>query len=263
MIKNLVIGPGAMGFYMYLGTIAKLRDTGKLNDLEEISGASAGALIGLMYCMYKGDIKKILEVSLKIPIKKLMKLDIKTLVTKYGLISLCHVKNQISSMCTEELGKSDITFKELFNFFNVKLHISSYCVQIGKTKYFSVDSTPEMSVIEAVCASVAIPFLFSSIKLKDGMNYIDGGAIETAPGGPFIGKLDVLVIKISYDNCIVNVKDIKSYALSLLYANMQLRYTYSFPTFNIICEENIFDFGASVDNKIKMYTSGYMQEFSH
>jgi len=261
-MKHLAIGPGAMGFYLYLGSLTRMSDKGHLKDLEEISGSSAGAIIGLMYCLTRGDMKKILDTSLKIPVNHLMRPNLKTLLTKYGLIPLGKIRKTFSDVCVTEASKDDITFKELFDFFNVKLHVSAYCVQLEKIRYFSVDTSPDMSVLDAVCASIAIPFLFSSIKLNDGMNYIDGGSIETAPGGPFVGKDDVLILKMSYDNWMIDVKDIKSYALNLLYATMKLRYTYSFPTFNIICEGDVFDFGASSESKLRMFTAGYAQEFS-
>jgi predicted acylesterase/phospholipase RssA len=263
MVKYLSIGPGAMGFYVYLGAISKLKDHKIIkDDLEEISGASAGALLGFLYCLMKGDIKNILEYSLKIPVNNLMKINIKSLLKNYGLVPLKNIRKVLSEMCEREMKQTDINFRELYDYFPIKLHVSSYCVQIEKTKYFSVDTTPEASILDAVCASIAIPFIFSTVKMDDGMNYIDGGAVESTPSGVFVSKNDVLAIKLGWEGWSLNIKDLKSYAMSLLYANMKLRYNYEIPTWNLSCDSEVFNFGASSESKIRMYMAGYSQEFS-
>jgi predicted acylesterase/phospholipase RssA len=262
MVTHLAIGPGAMGFYLYLGTLARLKDKGKLEELEEISGASAGSILGFMYCLMKGDIQKILEYSIRIPVKDVMKPNLKILIKKFGLISASKIRKILADVCMKEYSRNDITFKELYEFYPIKLHITAYCVQLEKTTYFSVDTSPETSVLDVICASIAIPFLFSSVKL-DGMNYIDGGSAETTPSGSFLGKKSPLALRLGYSGWDPDVKDIKSYALSLLYATMKLRYDYDVPTWHLVIKDDAFDFGASSEAKIRMYTSGYSQEFSH
>ena len=86
-MKNLIIGPGAMGFFMYLGIVSKLKREGQLDDLEALSGASAGALIGFLFCLTKGDPTKALDFALSVPVKQIMKPNIKCLLKDYGLIS--------------------------------------------------------------------------------------------------------------------------------------------------------------------------------
>jgi predicted acylesterase/phospholipase RssA len=116
-----------------------------------------------------------------------------------------------------------------------------------------------MSVLDAVCASVAIPFLFSSVKLSDGWNYIDGGASEAIPGGPFLGRPDVLVLNLEWDS-LTEVKDLKSYALNILYSTMKLRHNYGYPSLNMtIPDGTAFDFGASNEAKIRLFLRGYDQ----
>jgi predicted acylesterase/phospholipase RssA len=258
MIKNLSIGPGAMGYFLYLGTIARLKDKGYLKNLDEISGASAGAILGFMYCLMKGDIRKIVDYSIEVPVKDVMKINLKNLFKKFGLISTIKIRKILSDMCMRD----DITFEELYELYPVKLHISAYCIQLEKTKYFSVDTTPTLSVLDAICASIAIPFLFSAVKLSDGMHYIDGGSIESTPSGAFIGRDGVLALRLGMNGWDPDVKDIKAYALSLLYATMKLRYDYPVPTQHLYIQDDVFNFGASSESKIRMFTSGYAQEFS-
>jgi len=262
MVTHLAVGPGAMGFYVYLGAITKLRDKGQLDELVEIAGASAGALIGLLYCLMKGDAKKILEYSLTIPIKDIMKPNIKNILKNFGLIPLNKIRKLLSSICLRETLKDDLTFRELYEFYPIKLHVSAYCIQLEKTKYFSVDTTPEVGILDVMCASIAVPFLFSSVKLEDGLSYIDGGSVETTPSGVFIGNENAVAYRISGEGWGPNVKDLKTYAISLLYATMKLRYEYPIRTRSLIIQDDAYDFGASSESKIRMYMSGYSQEFS-
>ena len=50
-MKYLVIGPGALGLFSFIGLLHKIKHT--LDDVEEISGASAGSLIGLFLSLNK------------------------------------------------------------------------------------------------------------------------------------------------------------------------------------------------------------------
>jgi len=258
-MKNLIIGPGAMGFFMYLGVVSKLKREGQLDDLEALSGASAGALIGFLFCLTKGDPTKALDFALSVPVKQIMKPNIKCLLKDYGLIPHTKIRKVLVGACEFFIGKEDVTFQELYDLYPVKLHVSAYCVDFMKTVYFSVDTTPSMSVLDAVCASVAIPFLFSSVKLKDGWNYIDGGAAEFVPGSPFLGQNSVLAMKLAW-NRLPEVKDLKTYAMSILYSTMKLRHVYDFQTLDLDnSDSDVYDFGASNDAKLKMFLKGYEQ----
>jgi len=152
-----------------------------------------------------------------------------------------------------------VSFRELYELHPVKFHASAFCVDLMKTIYFSVDTTPTMSVLDAVCASVAIPFMFSSTKLADGWHYIDGGSAESIPGGPFLGRPDVLSLSIAW--CAIGeVKDIKSYALNILYSTMKLRHAYDYPNFELTIPDGAaFEFGASNEGKIRLFIQGYEQ----
>ena len=249
-----------MGYFMFLGVASRLKHAGHLDDLEEISGSSAGALLAGLYCLTKGDVAKILDWSLDVPVKTLMKPNIKNLLRNYGLISRTKLAEVIAKGCADFAGNSELTFAELHRHWPVKLHLASYCVDLAKTVYFSVDTTPDMKIKDAASASIAIPFVISGLKRDDGWNYIDGGAGEATPCGPFLGKTDVLGIRITSD-FYIKVKDIKTYALSILYAVMKQRPGYDhFP--HIVLETNgldLFDFSASRDVKLRMFLEGFSQ----
>ena len=261
MVKYVAIGPGAMGFFAFLGAITKLKQTGKLDDLEEISGASAGGLLAFVFALAKGDTTKALDFSLNVPIKSLMKPSVKSFISEWGLVSRSKLHALISTAVSSLTGRKDFTFKELYEWYPVKIHISSYCVNTAKTVYFSIDSTPTMSVVDAVCASVAIPFVISSSKLNDGWHYIDGAVGETTPCGPFLGKQaeDVLTLAFEWNN-LPEIKDLKSYILVLIISQMRIRPSFTFPA-HFIQNGNIdlYNFSMDQETKLKLFMKGLTQ----
>lgn len=255
-MKYLIIGPGAMGYFIYLGVLSRLR----FEDLKEISGASAGALLSYLFLATKGDIPAMLDTSIKFPTKQLMKPNIKNFFTKFGLVPTEKLESTIKKTFKKILKKDDITFKELYEFNPIKFHVSAFCVDLQKTVYFSVDSHPDMSVCQAVTASIAVPFLMSSVRIGE-WNYIDGGTQEQIPGAPFIGKNFEEIICLKIDSLQRHdVKDIKSYAYSILSCISSLRYKYNFKTINAPCDDfDIFNFSYTSEDKLKMFMLGQLK----
>ena len=85
MVKYIAIGPGFVGYFGLIGALKKLADNGRLTDLSELSGASAGAIAGFMYIATKGNFDRVLKMSLKVPLKTLMKPNLRTFLTQYGI----------------------------------------------------------------------------------------------------------------------------------------------------------------------------------
>jgi predicted acylesterase/phospholipase RssA len=261
-MKYLAIGPGAMGFFVFMGALYKLQETGKLDDLEEISGSSAGSLLGFFYLLTKRDLIKTFDFTLDAPIKQVMKPSIKTLFKDYGLVPVSRVRKLLSEACLKFTNKNDITFSELLELVPIKLHVAAFCVDLKRTDYFSIDKTPHMSVLDALCMSIAVPFLFSASKFND-WHYVDGGAAEALPCAPFIGYTpqDILAIQLEFSVKKKEIKDIKAYGLEVMYAILHMRSQYDVPILNLnLGDMDMFDFGMESESKIRMFMTG--QKFS-
>lgn len=262
-MKCLALGPGAMGVFVYLGTLYKLKETGRLEDLEEISGASAGSLVGFSFLIGNQDIPKILDHALEINTKSLMKPNIKTLLKDYGLVPVGKVRKVLEEFCFKFTNKIDITFRELYEISPIKFHVAAFCVDLMRTEYFSIDTAPAMSVLDAVCMSISVPFLFSATKLN-GWHYVDGATAEVIPGGPFIGRQrkDVFAVKLAWSRS-NEIKDLKTYGLSIMYSALRMRASYDFPILDIDLEgSDVFDFGAGNEGKLRMFMLGQSQQIS-
>jgi NTE family protein len=244
--KCLVLGPGGMGFYAILGVCSNLWD--KIKTIDEISGASAGAILALFLGIGMNP-TDICDATLDLDLKDIVAYNIRTFLDKYGLIDHSQIREKLVSIC-----EGNPTFSEL----SKKVYISAFNVNLGRTEYFSRDTHPNMYVIDAVCMSLSVPFLFSSFKYKDYV-YIDGGVMEAFPGSPFIGRetQDVLVIRVRSDPYSGDVTNFKQFVNALVIAtlrNSQQTYDGLFTVINLdITGFSVFDFTMSHDERLKLF----------
>ena len=259
-MKHLAIGPGAMAYFAFLGAMGALRDCHELDNLEAISGASAGGLLAFFYVVAEGNIKTIIDYSLDIPIKDIMKPNIRQFLKHFGLVSQKKIRTVIVDIIRVFFSKEDLTFRELQDLRPTmpKIHVSAYCVNLGRTEYFSCDTTPNMSVVDALCMTIAVPFLFATVEHQE-RRYIDGGTMEDTPCGVFVGSTDIKVMRTVWsENYEYDTRNLKSYLASILFTMMRLRSKYNYPFIDIdMSRIEIFDFGVSTEAKLKMFSFGY------
>jgi predicted acylesterase/phospholipase RssA len=247
-MKNLVIGPGAMGYFAYLGSIYNLQNAGMLDDLESISGSSAGAIVAYLLLIYKFDFKKIVKKSFSVNLNMYIKPDLASFFQTYGAIS-------VKDILKKEVP--DLKFKD---FLPMKLYIPTFCVERSATVYFSTDTHPDMSALEAVAMSIAVPLMFSSEKLG-GLHYIDGGIQESVPYTPFLGREDdTLILKLVY-NEFYEINNISSYANCLmnamLFRNRLMSKTFKNLLFIRLDDISVTNFTMPCLDKLRLFAHGY------
>jgi predicted acylesterase/phospholipase RssA len=248
--KNLVIGPGAMAFYLFLGKLSQI-DT---SDVRAISGSSAGALLALLWVVNKGDIPEILDFTLKIPIKTCMKPNIKNLLLNFGLIPIDRIQKIISTIFLKSFGKSDMTFGQLHEARPVDLYMSAFCVDRCVTEYFSWKSHPNQSITAVASASIAVPLIFSSVPIGP-WRYVDGGTQEEIPALAFIGEPPHEVLALQTTAAAPrSPKNIASFVMSLFGSALRLRHKFLIQSYHIDTSKiDIFDFGA---DRLRLFCDG-------
>lgn len=254
-MKHLIIGPGSMILYSFLGAISYLSDSQLLIDLEEIACSSAGAIVGFFYVFFKGDVKALFDLSLKVPLDVLAKPDLKSLVSKFGLIDA----DRFERYMVKITGGRDPTFKELYEMNPIKLHIPTCDIVSNKTIYMSVDTTPDMKVAHAVRRSIAVPIIMTPVSRR----YVDGSVKEYSPFVPFLGKNDVLEIRYRFES--VKYEKPKTffeflYAVVITFISNRTEYV-EFPRIDVYTSPdfNLFNFSMTNEEKIQLYVDGYHQ----
>jgi predicted acylesterase/phospholipase RssA len=119
-----------------------------------------------------------------------------------------------------------------------------------------------MKVIDAVCMSMAVPFIFSCGKYMNN-TYVDGGMKEEYPLTPFLDKrpYEVTCMKIVASR--IYQEDIntpRQFVETLIRSALSNREKYDQPVEEIeinIGDTNIFDFNMSYEEKVKLFNIGY------
>ena len=163
-IGLVLSGGGARGF-AHLGVLQALNDAGIFPDI--ISGASAGALAGAMYCdgYPPREILKILKTHSRLDYMR-------PVVPRDGLL-------QISGII--KILESHLRAKK-FEDLKIPLIASATDLNNGKAVYFS-----KGELLNAIIASSSIPVLFKPV-IINGIYYVDGGVLDNMPVKPIKSK---------------------------------------------------------------------------
>jgi NTE family protein len=162
-------GGGARGF-AHLGVIEALNEAGIFPDV--ISGASAGALAGVLY----SDGYKPREI-LKIMNTTSMLRYIRPTMPRTGLLQISGITKILS--CTLRAK----TFQEL----KIHLFVSATDLNKGVAVYFS-----EGELLNCIIASSSIPILFNPVVINN-IQYVDGGVLDNMPIKPIEGKCKLII----------------------------------------------------------------------
>jgi predicted acylesterase/phospholipase RssA len=249
-MKYLVLGPASMGIYSMIGTLKVLES--KLVDVKEISGSSAGSILALFLALGMS-VDEIYDVALNLNVSKFVKICIKSFFNKCGFVDMGPIRNKLVDICG-----CDPTFEEL----DMKIYVSAFCLNTSTTEYFSRDTHPKMKVIDAVCMSMAIPFIFTCGEFE-GRTYVDGATQEQIPMTPFLGKKPHEITGIKLKTKQIYQEDIDNplqFVKSLIRSTVSNRVEYSKYTKIIeiyVGDTDIFDFKMSYEDKIRLYNIGY------
>lgn len=250
-MKHLVLGPASMGAFSQIGMLKRLE--GRLKEVREISGSSAGAIIGFMLAMGLS-VDEITNIAFDLDMKHFVSVSIGTFFKKYGFVGTEPIRDQFARI----IGK-DPTFAEL----DVKLHVAAFCLNDATTVYFSRDTHPDMKVIDAVVMSMSIPVVFAA-SVYEGKTYVDGSTTEFHPVAPFYDKkpneVTVVGVKLSkaYRESIDNPRQFVEALVRSSLANRNVRVHPEYTLHECdVGEINIFDFNMDYDDKVRLFNMGW------
>ncbi len=177
-------------------------------DLDKHIKNAAGTSMGSFFC---------LAFALKIPIDELEAM-IKRLIVNPEVITVSSNKllnlfsdlgfndsklylSEIKNYIKNKYSMDDITFIELSKMTGVNVYVSTTKINDGSNFIFNVNDTPDVSVLDAVAASMCIPILSKPINI-DGYYYVDGCITNNLPYEIFsnISHEDILNVVIYIKN---------------------------------------------------------------
>ena len=208
---HLVFSGSALRSFCLLGILRYIYFNKMDNHIKNAAGTSMGSFFCLAF-------------ALKIPIDELEEMIIKlikipdiisvssdkflNLFTNLGFNDSKLYLNGIREYIKKKYDMDDITFIELSKLTGVNVYVSVTKINNGKNFIFNVDDTPNISVLDAVAASMCIPLLSQPIKI-DNNYYVDGCLTNNLPYEIFknINQDDILnvAIYVKDDYNVINV----------------------------------------------------------
>ena len=239
-----------MGIYSLIGAL-KARES-SLADVREISGSSAGAILALFLAVGMS-VDEILDASLSLDIPTFVKIRLGSFFNKFGFVDMGPIRKKMVEICG-----GDPTFSEL----ETRVYVSAFCLNTTETVYFSKDTHPDMKIIDAVCMSMAVPFIFACGKYEDRM-YVDGGTKEEFPLTPFLDKKphEVTCVRIKmnkiYRETIDNPKQFVDVIVRSALSNREI---INLPIGVVeinVGDTDVFNFNMDYEEKIRLFNMGY------
>ena len=188
--KNLVFEGGGVKGLAYVGALEVLEARDVLTGIVRVGGASAGAITALLLSVgYEvHEVKSILEGMDFEEFKDggLFPLLATRLLCKFGLYKGDRFKEWIGELIHMKTGLKNPTFAQ-FEAYRKTSSLKTRSIYILGTnlstrfsEVFSHETTPGMSIIEAVRISMSIPLFFAAVK-DHADYYVDGGVLNNYP----------------------------------------------------------------------------------
>jgi NTE family protein len=177
MIKYLVIASGGQEFFKQFSALHTLikNDFFHVENIEKMYGTSAGSMISLLLSL-KLDIDIIYNYIVDRPWEKLFIIDTEKLFSSYDNNGIFHF--DLFKKCFEPLIKltqlkDNFTFKDLYDYSGKKIFCYATNCNSFESKEFSLNETPDISVLKAIYMSSSIPIICIPLKYEN-IFYIDG-----------------------------------------------------------------------------------------
>lgn len=205
-IKHLVISGGGPLGLRYLGVLEKLEQEKfwKIDDIESIYGTSIGSIIGAFICL-KYDWETLNKYIIERPWHDAFKVSAKQIFDSYYNKGLFDKK--LAEIIFKPLLKAkdlqlDITLKEFYEYSKIDLHIFTFELNKFETIELSHTTHPELSLLQALTMSSALPGIFMPT-IIDNKCYVDGGVMCNYPLNQCLrdhtNQDEILGIKSSYN----------------------------------------------------------------
>lgn len=167
---GLVLSGGAARGFAHIGVLKALNEEGIYPEI--VSGVSAGALAGVLYCDgYNAD-----DIFSIFKDKSLMKFASIT-IPRDGLLGM----DNLGKVLRESLRAE--TFEEL----KIPFYCNAANLNEGNSEYFH-----KGELVPRIMASASIPILFKPVYMNNA-TYVDGGVLDNFPVKPIQDQTDQII----------------------------------------------------------------------
>jgi len=170
----VISGGGMKGFYLP-SIIYAIRN--RLSNIKAIAGTSIGGLLAGLK-LIGGNEEFLLEITEGLDLEWISSQVMITNFTNKGYFTERSWLIDFLSCCIyESFGVPDMTLKEFYDKTKIPFCVDTVCRTDNRLVYLNAFTHPTWSLIEALCATSALPILFPPF-IKDGKEYTDGGLVN-------------------------------------------------------------------------------------
>ena len=184
-VTHVVLSGGGLSGFMYLGLLARLPKA----SLRHISGTSIGAFFGFLLCI-GADMNEVREYIIQLlnTTPDLLEIPVQNLfdfTQHLGFLSLDPLIGILEHFSEKILKTRNPRFADLA--ITPKFTITATELLSATCHYFSQENSPEVHVLDAVRASMTIPFVSPPVQIPECPDclYIDGFLTDNFPVAPF------------------------------------------------------------------------------
>jgi len=206
MIKHLVLSGGGPSGFLTIGSLQYLNEQNfwNIENIKTIYGTSIGAMISIFISL-KFDWETLNNYLINRPWHESLHITLNQILNIYsnkGLFDSKLMEIIFKPLFDAKNISLDITLKDFYEYSRIELHIFSIEINELKLVDISYITHPDLSVINAVMMSCAIPSFITPI-CKENECYIDGGILLNYPLSKCVDHYDkeeILGFKHEYSN---------------------------------------------------------------
>ena len=183
MWSNIVLSGGGMAAITYFGCLNYINEVTEVkSNIKNVLGVSSGSIFALLLilgCTLE-DCKSWLA---DVKYMKLNKINLNSLVcfrNNFGLDDGDGVKSAVKKLMDRMKVEHTITFKQISQIYGKNLIVCSANITRKNLFYFSVDTTPDLPILDAIKASTAIPLIFTPF-VYNGEYHVDPFVYDNFP----------------------------------------------------------------------------------
>lgn len=189
-LTHLYLAGGGLAGLSYVGAYECLVREGAINTIMHFGGVSIGAMFATLFAMrveideLRDYVRAFVSTPENTTIAVSSPMD---LWNQFGYADIeSFIAKPIQHFLKVRYGyvAPRLSFVEFAKLTGKTLTITATNLATNKVQVFSVDHTPHVCVIQAVCASACVPFLFKPV-LINGDAFVDGGVSSELPPLPF------------------------------------------------------------------------------
>jgi len=175
----MVLGPGGAKGLLELGFLLALEQEGYYSNTRIWMGCSVGAAIALLIvcgCTITDIINDFIGINI---INDITDINIDHISDSPGLLNIKSIENLLKLRISEKFGMVP-TLRQLYMVTGILLEIKTFNVDKKRSESLSKNTEPDLSSVEAVMMSVAIPGLIEP-RVYKGYAYADGALGDPYP----------------------------------------------------------------------------------